>query len=379
MHATTARRTAGPAAALVAVGLLAGCAGTADTSDDATTAATTGATTDDGAIIVSDQRGIEVTLDAPAATIVSAVIPAPTIIAAVDGSWDRIGGINQSLLNANKQGIISQIFPKSVATPVIAGQDFVPNMEEILSIDPDLVVQWGDQGDEVLEPIDQAGLPVVGLEYGTQEDLETWITLFGAVIGKADRATEIIDWMHTEADAVREQVAALGVGSPRALSLSYRDQAMSVSTSTDYAQHVFDLTGLTNVAGDAQATDGVASAEQIIEWDPEIVFLSAFDAATPQDVYDDPRLSEVSAVKNGRVYRTPLGVYRWQVPCAESPLFWSWVAALAYPGQYQVDLPAEMTEQIDFLYGYELTDDDVDLVLRRDINEVSADYGVVAG
>ena len=353
-------------------GLLLGCA---STEPDSAGAAEGSA----GTITVTDQRGERISLEGSADRIASAVIPAPAIIAAVDGSWDRIVGINQSLLDANKLGIISKIFPESVDTPVIAGSDFVPNMEEILALEPDLMVQWGYLGDDFISPIESADIPVVGLEYGTQEDLETWITLFGDVIGKADRSDEIIDWMHEEGDAVAAQVESLEQDSPRALSLSYSDTALKVSNEQDYAQYVFDLTGLTNVAKSAEVVDGVASAEQIIEWDPEIIFLSAFDQATPEDVFADPRFAEVSAVKERRVYRAPLGVYRWQVPSAESPLFWNWVAALAYPGEFEVDLPAEMTEQIGFLYNYELSDEDIDLVLRTDINASSADYDAVAG
>ncbi|HIY86929.1 MAG TPA: ABC transporter substrate-binding protein [Candidatus Yaniella excrementavium] len=281
-------------------------------------------------------------------------------------------------IGCKSTGHYRQDFPESLETPVISGQDFIPNMEEVLAADPDVVVQWGDMGDEVLQPIEQAGLPVVGLEYGTQEDLETWIDLFGDMIGKPERADEILNWMHEEAEAVSGQVEDLDLESPRGLSMSYSERAISVDTSSDYAQHVFDTAGITNVAKDAPVTDGVASAEQIIEWDPEIIFLSAFDPAVPEDVYNDPRLSEVTAVKDKRVYRAPLGVYRWQVPSAESPLYWNWVAALAYPGEFEVDLPAEMREQTAFLYNYDLTDEDIDLELRTDINDGSANYDVVA-
>lgn len=78
------------------------------------------------------------------------------------------------------------------------------------------------------------------------------------------------------------------------------------------------------------------------------------------------------------MYRAPPGVYRWQVPSAESPLYWNWVAALAYPGEFEVDLPAEMREQTAFLYNYDLTDEDIELELRTDINDGSANYDVVA-
>ena len=73
-------------------------------------------------------------------------------------------------------------FPESLETPVISGQDFIPNME-VLAVDPDVGCR-ADMADEVLQPIEQA--PVVGLEYGTQ-DLETWIDLFGDMIGAETR------------------------------------------------------------------------------------------------------------------------------------------------------------------------------------------------
>ena len=37
-----------------------------------------------------------------------------------------------------------------------------------------------------------------------------------------------------------------------------------------------------------------------------------------------------------------------------------------------------MREQTSFLYNYELSDGDVDLELRSDINDVSADYELVS-
>ncbi|MDR2374048.1 MAG: ABC transporter substrate-binding protein [Bifidobacteriaceae bacterium] len=331
-------------------------------------------------IVFEDQRGETVTLEAPAQKIASAVIPAPAIIAAVDGSWDRIVGINQSLLDANKVGIISKAFPAALTTSVIADSSFEPNMEEIIKLAPDVVIQWGDMGTEVTEPIEQAGIPTVGLRYGTQEDLETWITMFGKIIGKEARAQEILDRMHTEAAAVTERVAALGKEQKtRGLSLSYTDEALSVSNGTDYSKFVFDTAGLTMVSENTEAQDGIVSPEQIIAWDPEVIFLSAFGQATPADVYADARLADVSAVKNKRVYRSPLGFYRWQVPCAESPLFWNWVAALAYPGEYEVDLRAMMEEHEQFTYNYAVTPEDIDLVLRTDINNDSAHYADLFG
>ncbi|OCA95354.1 iron-dicitrate ABC transporter binding lipoprotein [Actinobaculum suis] len=371
------------AAGVAALALfLTGCGGSQPAADSSSAAAdsTATATAPNGktTVTVTDQRGEQITVEAPVDKIASAVIPAPTIIAAVDGSWDKIVGINDSLLKANKEGIISKIFPASVETPVVSDRQFTPNMETILSLEPDVFIQWGDRSADIIEPLDKAGLPVIGLEYGTQEDLETWIKIFGQILAKEDRANKLISYMHDSQKEVSEKVAALGKPRVRGLQMSYSAEKISVSTETNYAEHVFNLAGVENMARSSLTEDGVVSPEQVLAWDPEIIFLSAFDAATPEDLYKDPRLAEVSAVKNKRVYRAPLGVYRWQVPCAESPLYWNWVAALAYPGEYQVDLPQLMRENTSWIYNYELTDADIAQVLRVDINGESANYDAVA-
>ncbi len=341
------------------------------------TSTTTGSQESENSVTITDQRGKQVTIPQPVTKIASAVIPAPTIIAAVDGSWNRITGINESLLESNQEGIIGTIFPDSTSTAVVSDRTFAPNMEAIVKLDPDVMIQWGDRGTDVTAPIEQAGIPTLGLEYGTQEDLEKWIDMFGVMLGKPERAQMLLDIMDSEERDIKQKVAQIKQRSPRALSLSYNDEKLSVSSGKDYAQYVFDITGLTNVAKDTQVEDGVVNAEQILEWDPEIIFLSAFDKATPEDVYKDPRLANVTAVKEKRVYRAPLGVYRWQVPCAESPLFWNWVAELAYGDDFSVNLPEKTEELIKKVYNYQIDSSELKHILRTDINNSSANYNLV--
>lgn len=65
-------------------------------------------------------------------------------------------------------------------------------MEAILALRPDLVIQWVDRGDELIAPLADAGLTVIGLRYGTQDDLEDWIALFGRLTGQEDRAKRVL-------------------------------------------------------------------------------------------------------------------------------------------------------------------------------------------
>ncbi|AWT27397.1 Fe(3+)-citrate-binding protein YfmC [Corynebacterium provencense] len=364
--ATLLRSTAAVVLA-AAVGVTASCSsrsGTEETPSDSS-----------GAFSVVDQRGKTVEFDSPIESAAFAVIPAPSIFAAVDGSYDRIVGVNQSTLSANQQGLFSTIFPQSASSPVVAGPDFVPNVDTLLNLHPDVVIQWGDRGPDVIDPIENSGMKVIGLEYGTQEDLETWITVFSQLLGKEERGKELVEWQQTRRQEIEEKVAGLDKPRPRAMQLSLANDAFTTTSDAGYDGFQYDLVGADQVTRGFSSDNQQASVsvEQILKWDPEVILLSGFDESTPEDIYSDPRLSEVSAVKNKRVYKNPLGAYRWQVPSAESPLYWQWLNEVLYPDP-DTDLRDRMKSAFSDLYNYDISDREIDDVLRFDVNTGSADY-----
>ncbi|KOS53849.1 hypothetical protein Z051_23285 [Rhodococcus rhodochrous KG-21] len=354
------------AALIGAVALTAGCS--------SRTADSPAATADSGTLTLVDQRGETIALDGPAAKVAFTVMPAPSIFAAVDRSYDRIVGINQSTLVANQGGMFATMFPASAESPVVAGSDFVPNVETLVGLDPDVVVQWGDRGPDVTRPIEDAGFPLVGLEYGTQEDLETWIALFAQIAGKPERGEQLVEWQRAEQTAMRDKVAAQSDPRPRAMILSRTGDTYSTTSASGYDGFQFDLVGADLVTKGFVSDSGQVSPEQILTWDPEVIMLSGFDQSTPADIYADPRLATVSAVQNKRVYKTPLGGYRWQVPSAESPLMWQWMHQVLYPGERTGELRENIRVAFDDLFAYDISEDEIDQVLRLDLNEDATNY-----
>jgi len=56
-------------------------------------------------------------------------------------------------------------FPHYKDTPSnIVGEGYMPNIESLLAIDPDLVFQWDVLGDDIVSPIRKAGLEVAILK-----------------------------------------------------------------------------------------------------------------------------------------------------------------------------------------------------------------------
>ncbi|MBD0711141.1 MULTISPECIES: ABC transporter substrate-binding protein [unclassified Streptomyces] len=365
----TALRGIGAGAfALAGAGTLGACS-SRDVADGATGAAP------DAGFTITDQRGKRVAFDRPVERIATAIIPSPSMIAAVDGSHARIVGINESTLQANKDGIFGTVFPESKKTATIAGADFIPNVETALSLKPDVVIQWGDQGDEVIAPLENAGFKVIGLTYGTQEKLETWIDVFGTLVGKKERATSLVQWMHDEDKAIRALVTPEVRNRTTVLYLRTAADGWTTVNKSHYMNHWADIAGGVNVARDEATGTPQVSVEQLLRWDPEVILLSGFDATTPADLYADRKLASLRAVRARRVYKIPLGGYRWDPPCCESPLMWRWVAQILHPRlATRIGLRTRIEQTFDHLYGYAISRDQVDGVLRLGMNGGSSGY-----
>jgi iron complex transport system substrate-binding protein len=111
-----------------------------------------------------------------------------------------------------------------------------------------------------------------------------------------------------------------------------------------------------------------------LRWNPQVILLGNFDAALPSDFYNDPRWQSVEAVRNRRVYRMPLGGYRWDPPSQESALAWLWLAGVLQPERAGESLRADMRDWFGFLYGHTLTDEEIDGILFVKENGASAGY-----
>ena len=87
---------------------------------------------------------------------------------------------------------------------------FVPNVETLLMMQPDLVWQWGHMGDDLIAPLRNAGLPVAALVYGTEDRTREWIRLIGLSLGQEARAQAQLQWR----DRVRAGIRAVTDGLP---------------------------------------------------------------------------------------------------------------------------------------------------------------------
>ncbi len=334
-----------------------------------------GAQADPG-VHFKDQFGRDITLAKPATRVVTIPIPAASTFMAMDGGTDKLVGMHPRSKTAILDGILGKIFPKAKAIPSdVVGKGFMPNVEAILATRPGLVFQWANLGDEVVKPMTNAGLTVATFNYGTEELSQGWMSIMGQVLGRPEKARALIDWHNAaRADLEKKMAGIPAQKKPRVLFFLRFLHELSVAGDGTYNDFYIRLAGGRNVAKDLKKFK-VVNPEQVIAWNPDVILLTAHEQAlTPQDVYKNPIYAGVSAVKHKRVYTIPLGGYRWDPPSHESPLMWEWLAMLLHPDKLTANLRADMAEKYRFIYGYDLTDDEIDAILKIGVNKGQANY-----
>ena len=324
-------------------------------------------------VAFTDQRGKLVTLDGPARRVVAFPKPAPSLYIAVDESIEHLVGIHPAAQSAIMSSVLGKFFP-GVAdiNSRIVGEGFVPNVEELLKINPDVVIQWALKTDQYIEPMERVGLTVVGLSYGSYEIERERVSIVGKIAQKEERASSFLAWH----DRVRQKLDEVLSGIPedkRARMVfidRLEDNQLALFGRNEF---FFQVAGLRNLAFEAGLNEGTVtvSAEQILAWDPEIIFVNYYDAGiTPEDFYDNPVYDSVTAVKDRRIYKTP----SLDPSNHEAPLVWMWMSMLAYPELEDWDLRQRLKDRYVELYNHSPSDEDVDQILQLATNAHSRDY-----
>jgi iron complex transport system substrate-binding protein len=241
-----------------------------------------------------------------------------------------------------------------------------------------VVVQWTEPAD-LIQALEGAGLTVVGLTDSprTQDIHERNLTILGEIIGQRERVAQLLRLQQETRQRVEQTLADLPASAkPRVLYLRAVRPSMRPGGRATYQDFWIRLAGGVNVA-DFAGVNTAVNVEQIVVWDPQVIFLGAFDEATPDELMRLPALAGVAAVRERRVYKLPHGGYRWDPGSHESHLTWQWAAMLLHPERARFDLRGAMHETYRFLYHYELSDAAIDEILQVPLNAAMAHYAAV--
>ena len=329
-------------------------------------------------ITFEDQRGKLITLAAPADSVVALPKPVPPMFIGVDEGTEHLTGMHPASQAVLLESVLARFFPgiAEINTRVVA-DGFIPNVEEMLNVNPDVVMQWARRTEDYIDPMEKVGLTVVGLDWGTNEIERGHIEIVGQLLGKQERTKSFLTWQDDVIAAIQQKLADVPTEDRARMVFfdRYRSDELAVFGRDEF---FFQAPGLRNLAFEAglnQATVTV-DAEQILAWQPDIIFINYYDLeATPEHMYADPVLASVPAIQNRRVYKTP----RLDPSLLEAPLVWMWMAKLAYPKLFDWDVRALISEKYGEMFGQRPSEDEVDTLLHFAANADSTHYREMFG
>lgn len=327
-------------------------------------------------ITVVDQRGVEVRLPRAAQRVVTIPVPMASVVMALDGASRRVVGMHPASMQSIADGFLRKVYPEALAIPadITRGGMFTPNLEAVLLLKPDAVVTWSEPL-EAVHAMERAGLTVVTLRNDPSNLAQHFGNLekLGKVLGREERVASVRADIERKYGMVQQAMAGLAV-KPRTVYLQQAKAALRASGTHTFQDFWIQQAGGHNVAGMLEGHQQQTTLEQLIAWDPEIIFLGTFDTATPADIYANPALGNVSAVRNKRVYKVPHGGYRWDPGSHESGLMLLWAASVIHPERLKPDLRREMRATYEALYRYKLSDAEIADILQLRANAVAPGY-----
>ena len=312
---------------------------------------------------VVDQRGQKVLIPAKVERIVTFSIPLPLVIWAIDGNGNRIAGMHPKAKAALKRDMLGILAPelKSSDSEFVKGKTmFNVNIEEMIKLAPDVVFQWARMRDDI-RMMEAAGIPVIALNARTYDDVKGWIRILGQVLQKPEKARALIDYHEqTEKFIVKRTANIPREQRPKGLFInSLKDGNISVVGKHNFYSFVTGLTGVENCAKGLLGRGGKrVNMEQILIWNPDIIFIGNLTGLTPEDLFRDKGWQRIKAVRDGRVHKIPDAGFWWYPPGLESPLYFKWLAQKIHPGLFDdYDMIRELKDFYKTFYQFDLSPD----------------------
>jgi iron complex transport system substrate-binding protein len=301
--------------------------------------------------------------------VVCDIYPLPSVLSVFFDSAEKIVGMAPQSMSAATNSLLSELYPEILN----ANTDFIDgtnvNIEELLKLKPDIVF-YGANNTDLYTQLKNAGLCAVGIsankwQYNAIETLDNWIKTISEIFPDNDKTSVVEDYSKKMYDLVQGRVSSLTDDQKKKVFFlfQYSDSSIKTSGKQFFGEWWAEAIGAKNVAEELTKDNSVeVNMEQIISWNPSLIFITNFNKAQPEDLYNNTTgnydWSSIDAVKNKEVYKMPLGMYRSYTPGVDTPITLIWLAKTCYPDLFSdIDITTETKSYYKQVFGIDLTDD----------------------
>ena len=261
-----------------------------------------------GEVSITDSNGTQITLDTSA----------PRVVAAYGSfaeAWLLAGGelvgVTQDALEQRDLGL-----PEDIA---VVGTVKEPNAEEIIALEPDLVLLASDitaQAD-IRDVLENAGLACAFFQVDTFADYAFMMEQLCAVTGREDLYEENVTQVGQQIEEAQAN-AALSSTRPNVLLIRAFSTGIKAKTDDELAGAILKDLGAHNIADDHPSMLEDLSLEEVIAADPDYIFVTTMgDEQKALDylnglIQQNPAWSELSAVKEDRYIVLPKDLFHYK-------------------------------------------------------------------
>ena len=244
-------------------------------------------------ISVVDGFEKQITLDQPAAKIVTLSPPITEMLYAIDAGDQVIA-----------RDSFSDYPEAALSLPDIGGGFAEYDLETIISLEPDLVIAGGINTVELVQSLEDLGLTVYYL--ANPFDLEgtfASIEALGILSGHEDQAKELVDGLRSRVDAVSTILENVEDKPTVYYELDATDVAKPYTPGPNtFYTSLIEIAGGENIGEKLEFEWAQISLEQLLIEDPDLILLgNAMWGVTPESVAKRAGWGSLTAVANGIV------------------------------------------------------------------------------
>lgn len=251
------------------------------------------------------------------------------------------------------------------------------NIESLLALHPQVVFVANYAPQAMIQQIQSAGIPVVAVslrqdavgekdkmnptmadeEQAYNEGLKQGIRLIGQVVGRQAQAEALIQYTFSARTLANSPVADIPENERVRVYMANPD--LNTYGSGKYTGLMMKHAGALNVAAASVKGARQVSLEQVLQWDPQVIFVQDRYPEVVKQIQNDPQWQSIDAVKNHRVWLMPEYAKAWGYPMPEALAIGElWMAKKLYPSRYNnVDVDAKVQDYYQRFYRLKWTPD----------------------
>jgi len=239
-----------------------------------------------------DDAGREITIEEIPQKIVSHV-PSITETLFALGLGERVVGVSDYC-----------DYPEAAKSKPSVGNYFNPSIENIVALDPDLVLTDGHS--ESIKQLDSLGITYIVIDPKDVDGIFKDIELLGKVTGMEGEADKLIEDMQ---DTI-SHILALVKGAPP-VKVFYIIDAVTDPNNPwtagpgSFIDSLITMAGGENIAAQAQGAWVQFAIEAVVDSDPEIIVIDSSQGTvviSKEEIRQHPIWGEINAVREGRVF-----------------------------------------------------------------------------